>query len=40
MHSLKKYIFLFCMYKVVVITVKNYTKAGVHTITVGKGKLF
>ena len=32
--------FLFCIYKVVVITVKNYTDAKVHTIKVGNRELF
>ena len=40
MHRLKKIIFLFCMYKMVVFTAQNYTKAGVHTVTVGDRKLF
>ena len=36
MHRFKKYIyFLFCVYKIVVITVQNNTDAEVHTITVG-----
>ena len=40
MQRLKKYIFLFCVYKMVVITVQNYTDAKVHTITVGNRELF
>ena len=41
MHRLKnKILFLFCMYKMVAITVQNYTDAEVHTITVGNRELF
>ena len=40
MHTLKKIFFLFCVYKMVVITVQNYTDAKVHTISIGKRKLF
>ena len=40
MHTLKKIFFLFCVYKMVVITVQNYTDAKVHTISIGNRKLF
>ena len=39
-HKLTKNIFLFCIYKIVVITVQVYAKAGVRTIKVGNRELF
>ena len=39
MHRLNKKMFLFFMYKMVVIAVQNYTDANVHTIAVGNREL-
>ena len=40
MHRFKNIYILFCVDKMVVITVQNYTDTEVHTITVGIRELF
>ena len=40
MHRLKKNIVLFCVYKMVAITVQGYKNSRVHTITVANRELF